>query len=48
MVDVVTFDRVTNVEIRHCGQLQADGTVRWYAAETVLDGQGVPVRMGSE
>lgn len=48
MVDVVTFDRVTNVEIRHYGQLQEDGTVRWYAAETVLDARGMPVRMESE
>ena len=48
MVDVVTFDRASNVEIRHYGQLQEDGTVRWYAAETVMDAQGVPVRMESE
>lgn len=45
MVDLVTYDRATNVEIRHYGQLQADGTVRWYAAETVLGADGKPVVM---
>lgn len=48
MVDVVTFDKATNVEIRHYGQLREDGTVRWYAAETVLDAEGVPISMERE
>jgi len=42
MVDIVTYDVETNVEIRHYGQLQADGSVRWYAAETVLNPDGTP------
>lgn len=45
MVDIVTYDRATNVEIRHYGQMQADGTVRWYAAETVFGADGKPVVM---
>ena len=48
MVDVVTYDKATNVKIRHFGQLMPDGSVRWYAAETVLDNQGVPVSMKRE
>ena len=45
MVDMITYDVTTNVEIRHYGQMQEDGTVRWYAAETVLDENGKPVVM---
>ncbi|MBP3883629.1 MAG: hypothetical protein J6D54_01650 [Olsenella sp.] len=45
MVDMITYDLKTNVEIRHYGQLEPDGTVRWYAAETVLDEEGKPVVM---
>jgi len=42
MVDLVTYDRATNVMIRHYGQIEPDGRVRWYAAETVLDEDGTP------
>ena len=42
MVDLVTYDKATNVMIRHYGQLEPDGRVRWYAAETVLDEEGKP------
>lgn len=42
MVDLVTYDKATNVMIRHYGQLGPDGRVRWYAAETVLDEDGTP------
>ena len=45
MVDIITYDARTNVEIRHYGQLMPDGSVRWYAAETVLDEEGKPVVM---
>ena len=43
MVDIVTYDVKTNVEVRHYGQMMPDGSVRWYAAETVLDEDGKPV-----
>lgn len=43
MVDLVTYDRATNIAIRHYGQIEPDGSVRWYAAETVLDEGGRPV-----
>lgn len=42
MVDMVTYDRATNVMVRHYGQVQEDGTIRWYAAETVLGEDGLP------
>ena len=42
MVDMVTYDSATNVMIRHYGQVQEDGTIRWYAAETVLGEDGLP------
>ena len=45
MVDILTMDTKTNVMIRHYGQLQPDGTVRWYAAETVLNPDGTPMVM---
>lgn len=45
MVDVVTFDSTTNVMVRHYGQIEPDGRVRWYAAETVLDADGKPMAM---
>lgn len=45
MVDIITMDTKTNVMIRHYGQLQPDGTVRWYAAETVLNPDGTPMVM---
>lgn len=45
MVDMITLDKQTNVMIRHYGQLLEDGTVRWYAAETVLDEYGQPAKM---
>ena len=48
MVDIITYDSKTNVEIRHYGQLMPDGSVRWYAAETVLDEDGKPVVMPRE
>lgn len=43
MVDLITWDTRTNVMVRHYGQVQEDGTVRWYAAETVLDEDGKPM-----
>lgn len=48
MVDIVTYDVKTNVEVRHYGQMMPDGSVRWYAAETVLDEDGKPVVMPRE
>lgn len=41
MVDLVTYDRATNIAIRQ--QIEPDGSVRWYAAETVPDEGGRPV-----
>ncbi len=43
MVDMITYDKATNIQIRHYGQVQEDGTIRWYAAETVLGEDGKPV-----
>ena len=48
MVDLITYDRASNILIRHYGQLEPDGRVRWYAAETVLDENGDPVVMPRE
>ena len=48
MVDIITYDSKTNVEVRHYGQHMPDGSVRWYAAETVLDEDGKPVVMPRE
>ncbi|MBR3225843.1 MAG: ATP-binding protein [Atopobiaceae bacterium] len=45
MVDIVTYDVNTNVEVRHYGQMMPDGSVRWYASEIVLDEDGKPVVM---
>lgn len=42
MVDLITYDMKTNAMIRHYGQLDQFGNVRWYAAETVLDEDGRP------
>ncbi len=42
MVDLITYDMKTNAMIRHYGQLDQFGRVRWYAAETVLDEEGRP------
>lgn len=43
MVDVITYDRSTNAMIRHFGQVQEDGSIRWYAAQYVLDEDGKPI-----
>lgn len=43
MVDMITYDKRTNIEIRHYGQLDEAGRVRWYAAETVIGPDGLPV-----
>lgn len=48
MVDIVTSHAKTNVEIHHYGQMMPDGSVRWYAAETVLNEDGKPVVMPRE
>ena len=48
MVDLITYDTVTNEMIRHYGQLDRFGNVRWYAAETVLDADGRPKIMPTE
>ena len=40
MVDIVTYDKRSNVQIRHFGQVQEDGSIRWYAAQYVLDENG--------
>jgi len=48
MVDLVTYDTETNAMIRHYGQLDQYGHVRWYAAETVLDEDGMPRIMPTE
>jgi hypothetical protein len=48
MVDLITYDMKTNAMIRHYGQLDQFGNVRWYAAETVLDADGRPRIMPTE
>lgn len=43
MVDIITWDKSTNAAIRHFGQVQEDGSIRWYAAQYVFDEEGKPV-----